>query len=206
MLFSQSVSCLVRFTPVLILFPSAESANGAIHQVNFYGARSLTDGLVPLMAGLQRRRSQSRQRESCVVNISSGDGELAFLCTDLQEMIRKLKRLDQLDALADGLVDTSVLPHQELAFGPAPAYCVSKALLNAYTRLCAGRGLNVIAVCPGDVATRMCSDPESPILQSPQQASQDVISLALRCESGRSILPLQAAWHRFCATSLAGVS
>jgi len=132
-----------------------------------------------------------------------GDGELAFLCSRLQEAIGALQRVEELDGLAAGLVreeeeqgeeqasaakerdlhelNTCVLRDEELAFGPTPAYSISKALLNALTRLQAAQGTNVIAVCPGDVETRMCSDLESSLLQTPRQAAQDVVSLALRC-------------------------
>ena len=84
---------------------------------------------MPLMArGPRGSRKQGKQApgqsEPCVVNVSSGDGEVAFLCSGLQEALRsaQLKRVEQLDALAEGLVDMAVMPEQELAFGPTPAY------------------------------------------------------------------------------------
>ena len=81
-------------------------------------------------------------------------------------------------------------------------------MLNVYTRLQAAAGVGIIAVCPGDVSTRMCSGKEfsiyiikfykglgergdfseilpdigSPMLQSPQEAAQDVIWVALNEE------------------------
>jgi hypothetical protein len=36
-------------------------------------------------------------------------------------------------------------------------------MLNVYTRLQAAAGVGIIAVCPGDVSTRMCSGKEFPM-------------------------------------------
>ena len=36
-------------------------------------------------------------------------------------------------------------------------------MLNVYTRLQAAAGVGIIAVCPGDVSTRMCSGKDFPI-------------------------------------------
>ena len=87
----------------------------------------MTDGLMPLMSrGARDSQKQAKhdrgQPEPCVVNVSSGDGEVAFLCSGLQEALRSAQRVEQLDALAEGLVDMAVLSEQELAFGPTPAY------------------------------------------------------------------------------------
>jgi NAD(P)-dependent dehydrogenase (short-subunit alcohol dehydrogenase family) len=65
---------------------------------------------------------------------------------------------------------------------------VSKAALNAYARL---RGplaaARVVAVCPGDVATAMCSDWEAPALRTAEEAADGVLWAATdakRCATG----------------------
>ena len=60
--------------------------------------------------------------------------------------------------------------------------------MNAYARL---RGLRaaarVVAVCPGDVATAMCSDWNAPALRTAEEAADGVLWAATdaeRCASG----------------------
>ena len=156
--------------------------------INYHGTRYLTERLMPLLRA--RRQREDEENACCVVNVSSGDGELAMLCSELQQALTGTRTLHQLDAVTDQLLDKMLLTNQELAFGTTPAYSVSKALLNAFSRILgeASERVRVIAVCPGDVSTRMCSDLESAILQSPQEAAQDVIWTALsaaECPSGR---------------------
>lgn len=78
------------------------------------------------------------------------------------------------------------------AHGPTPAYSLSKAALNALTRIAAAElprpelcGVLISAVCPGDVSTRMCAAEhgeegnEAPHeILSPQHAARDVVWLA----------------------------
>ena len=180
--------------PSILINNGAECLQGASRDVlqrsiavNYYGARLLTQGLLPLMFS-SRLGWAEHWAEYCVVNVSSGDGEEAMLCSGLQRLISGVRTQEHLDALAQGLADGTLLRGQELAFGPTPAYSVSKALLNVYSRILAGSlaedgaGCRVIAVCPGDVSTRMCSDWQSPILQTPGEAAQDVIWAALNAE------------------------
>ena len=67
-----------------------------------------------------------------------------------------------------------------------PAYALSKAAVNALTRVLApslprperaGAGVWLSAVCPGDVRTRMCTSAEA---VSPGEAARDVVWLALQ--------------------------
>ena len=180
--------------PSILINNGAECLQGASRDVlqrsiavNYYGARLLTKGLLPFMFS-SRSGWAEHWAEYCVVNVSSGDGEEAMLCSGLQRLISGVRTQEHLDALAQGLADGTLLRGQELAFGPTPAYSVSKALLNVYSRILAGSlaedgaGCRVIAVCPGDVSTRMCSDWQSPILQTPGEAAQDVIWAALNAE------------------------
>ena len=123
-----------------------------------------------------------------VVNVSSGDGELSMLNSAIRGALEKARTpadvlmlaLAEPTALAlvseggsqggsdawpasmglDGLLRELVEGGEELAFGPTPAYSVSKAALNALTRvvpLC-NFTCTINAVCPGDiVGSRMYS-------------------------------------------------
>jgi hypothetical protein len=53
----------------------------------------------------------------CVVNVSSGDGEVACLCSGLQVAIGAVQTLEEGDSLVQKLADNLLLPDQELAFG-----------------------------------------------------------------------------------------
>jgi NAD(P)-dependent dehydrogenase (short-subunit alcohol dehydrogenase family) len=117
--------------------------------VNFLGTMRLTEAVLPLMAPQGR-----------IVMVSSGMGELACLSAALQEefMDSSLTR-EGLTALVERF-QGSVEQGSHMAEGwPASAYNVSKAALNAYTRILAreleGTGTLLNAVCPGWVQTRM---------------------------------------------------
>ncbi|CAN0452776.1 unnamed protein product, partial [Laminaria digitata] len=78
---------------------------------------------------------------------------------------------------------------EELAFGPTPAYSLSKAAANAVVRawaphLSSERGVRLVAVCPGDVLTRMTSEEELARGEgvSPKEAAVAVVDVALRAE------------------------
>ena len=123
-----------------------------------------------------------------VVNVSSGDGELSMLNSAIRRALGKARTPADVLALAlaeptalalmsehgshcgpeawpasmglDGLLRELVEEGEELAFGPTPAYSVSKAALNALTRVVplGGSACTTNAVCPGDiVGSRMYS-------------------------------------------------
>jgi NAD(P)-dependent dehydrogenase (short-subunit alcohol dehydrogenase family) len=84
-------------------------------------------------------------------------------------------------------------PALELACGPTPAYSLSKALLNAATRCSnssidnssngaspCGESQRVFAVCPGDVATRMCSAAAGDAVLSAEAAAEHIVAMALQ--------------------------
>jgi NAD(P)-dependent dehydrogenase (short-subunit alcohol dehydrogenase family) len=79
-------------------------------------------------------------------------------------------------------------PALELACGPTPAYSLSKALLNAATRCSSnsngassyGVSPRVFAVCPGDVATRMCSAAAGDAVLSAEAAAEHIVAMALQ--------------------------
>lgn len=73
---------------------------------------------------------------------------------------------------------------EEMAFGPTPAYSMSKAAANAVVRVEGPRlmseGVRLVAVCPGNVLTRMCSEEEKvQDAMTPAQAAVHVVELAL---------------------------
>jgi len=84
-----------------------------------------------------------------------------------------------------------VAQDEELAFGDTPAYSVSKAALNALTRILAaeegGGGLGIRSVCPGDVDTAMCMLDDTDGVLSPEEAARDVVWVATHpneCRTG----------------------
>jgi NAD(P)-dependent dehydrogenase (short-subunit alcohol dehydrogenase family) len=160
-------------------------------RTNVLGPLALRDGLLPGM--LQRRRG-------FVINISSGDGELLYLHTSLQKEFCAVASERQLMRL---LARVSP-PRDEFgdapAHGPTPAYCVSKAALNAATRLASRRlpqaaecGVWQGAVCPGDVLTRMCTDHEAAL--TAEAAAEDVLWLVEHQALDGGTLPSGRFWR-----------
>lgn len=116
--------------------------------VNFHGAVRVTDALTPLLAP-----------NASVVMVSSGMGELSAVSAELRSALLdpalERETLNQLVArLTDGLQRGG-----DLGGWPRSAYRVSKAALNAFTRILArewqGSERRVNAVCPGWVRTDM---------------------------------------------------
>ncbi len=95
-----------------------------------------------------------------VVMVSSGMGELSSFSADLRRQLLapELQRAD-LSTIAERFIAAIADGTARQAGFPNNAYSVSKALLNAATRLLAaewrGSGPKVNAVCPGWVRTRM---------------------------------------------------
>lgn len=101
-----------------------------------------------------------------VLNVSSGDGELAFLGSEVAATVARVGEHGGKDvAAALGVLGTVMQRAEREGYdgawgvhGGQPAYRLSKACLNAVTRVLAraaeGRFV-VVAVCPGDVRTRM---------------------------------------------------
>jgi NAD(P)-dependent dehydrogenase (short-subunit alcohol dehydrogenase family) len=117
--------------------------------VNFFGVMHLTEALLPGIPD-----------GGAIVNVSSGMGELRAYSRPLQRRFADpdIDR-DKLVALVgEFAADVAAGRHAERGW-PTSAYRVSKAALNAYTRILATelepRGIRVNSVCPGWVRTRM---------------------------------------------------
>lgn len=175
--------------------PDAANANfywRSVMEVNFFAPVALTERLLPL---LQRSSKYSR-----VINISSGDGELSFFSPRLQRQLERLSICVTASQLASD-VDTVVrrllsgfhdIPIHNLIFNSQPAYKLSKAALNAYTRFAASRNrmtaekeIAFLSVCPGDVDTDMADS--DAVLISPGEAVHrlsPVLNVNARCKTG----------------------
>jgi NAD(P)-dependent dehydrogenase (short-subunit alcohol dehydrogenase family) len=123
-------------------------ARGTI-EGNYRGAVRVTDALFPRLAP-----------SANIVMVSSGMGELSSFSTALQQrLLSKTLSRAQVEQLAEEFVAAVASGTQKAAGFPSNAYSVSKALLNAFTRVIAheleGTSKHVNAVCPGWVKTRM---------------------------------------------------
>jgi NAD(P)-dependent dehydrogenase (short-subunit alcohol dehydrogenase family) len=117
--------------------------------VNFTGALRVTDVLGPAI------RDDGR-----IVMVSSGMGEVASLSPELRArfLAEDLDRTVLVGLVQEFVRDVALGRHRERGW-PSSAYRVSKAGLNALTRVLARelapRGIKVNAVCPGWVRTDM---------------------------------------------------
>lgn len=149
-----------------------------VMQVNFYAQIQLTIHLLPL---LQRSVNYAR-----VINVSSGDGEMLFFHEDVQKRLQQLAESEnveemQLDTqllLKDLLSGKSLENVDSVIFNGQPAYKLSKAMLNVFTRVGAKtwsstsqNSVSFMAVCPGDVETNM-RDTDCTSTLSPTQAAR----------------------------------
>ncbi len=114
-------------------------------EVNALGPVRLADALASLLAPGAR-----------VVMVSSGMGALSSLPADLRRAVEAIRTRKDLADLRDALLRRA---ERGSGGGAYLAYAVSKAALNAATRLLASelapRGVLVNAVCPGWVRTEM---------------------------------------------------
>lgn len=126
----------------------ANVARGTL-DVNFFGALRVTTALEPLLVQGAR-----------VVMVSSGLGELDGLDKRLRARFADpaLTKAQLVELAREFVDDVAAGRHRERGW-PSSAYRVSKVSLNALTRILAKelapRGISVVAVCPGWVATDM---------------------------------------------------
>jgi len=116
-------------------------------ETNFFGASRVTEALLPLLSS-----------RGVIVNVSSGMGELSILSAE-----RRAQFLDpELDVpglsalMREFVADVASGNHRQRGW-PSSAYGVSKAGLNALTRVLAREHptLRINSVCPGWVRTDM---------------------------------------------------
>lgn len=146
----RSVDVLVNNAAVALDGFDAEVARQTL-AANFFGAMMLTDGLADLI-----------EDGGAIVMVSSSMGALSAYSRALRARLsdERVTRQD-LVALANQFVDDVAGGRHQEAGWPSSAYRVSKACLNALTRILARelapRQIRVNAVCPGWVKTRMGS-------------------------------------------------
>lgn len=128
-----------------------------------------------------------------IVNVSSGDGELLYLASSLAKQVELLTSQDDWRSfLRTFLQEYSC--EVEVAYGSTPSYSVSKALLNASTRVLHSRllargnsSVRVIAVCPGNFRSAMTSEEELASAVDADLAAAHVLDAAadaLACPGG----------------------
>lgn len=138
--------------------------------VNFFGAWHLTEALVPFL-----------EENGRIVMVSSGSGELSNLSPEVRRRFDPPPPTKEaLAALVREFVEDVRLGQHAQKGWPGSAYRVSKAALNALTRLWAeelkGRHLHINAVCPGWVRTRM-GGPSAPL--GVEQGTDTIVWAAL---------------------------
>jgi NAD(P)-dependent dehydrogenase (short-subunit alcohol dehydrogenase family) len=114
---------------------------------NFFGALHVTQALLPLLSD-----------GGNVVMVSSGMGELSAYSPGLRASFSdEALEVDGLVALVDEFASDVAAERHTARGWPSSAYRVSKAALNALTRILAKRSprLHINAVCPGWVRTDM---------------------------------------------------
>jgi carbonyl reductase 1 len=156
----------------------ASVARGTL-AVNFFGAMSVTDRLLPLV------RAGGR-----IVMVSSGMGELSCVSEALRKKFLdpRLTRAELVSLIESFVRDVAAGTHAQSGW-PSSAYRVSKVGLNALTRILAReleadpRHILVNAACPGWVRTSM-GGPAAP--RSAQKGAETPAWLALLPDGGPS--------------------
>ncbi|KAI3899471.1 hypothetical protein MKW92_026042 [Papaver armeniacum] len=150
-------------------------------QTNYYGVKSVTKGLVPLL-----QLSDSPR----IVNVSSGAGQLKYISNE-----KALEMLSDGDGLTEERVDEIVnmflMDFKEDSLETKgwplymPAYKISKVCLNAYTRILARElpTFRVNCACPGWVKTDINCNTG---LLTTTEGAERIVNLALVPDDGPS--------------------
>jgi carbonyl reductase 1 len=174
--FRDGLDILVNNAGISMKGFDADVARGTL-AVNFWGAKNVTDRLLPLV------RNQGR-----IVMVSSGMGELSSVSAELRaRFLDPELTVQELTRLVGSFVnDVAAGNHADHGW-PSSAYRVSKVALNALTRILARdlatdpRHILVNAVCPGWVRTNMGG---SSAPRSPEQGARTPVWLALLPDGG----------------------
>lgn len=123
------------------------------------------------------------------INISSGDGELCYLRSDLAESIRRLGNIYDWEAYCSTIA-SEVGSIESFSYGSNPAYALSKALLTKGTALLsqtfsAGFSDNhtALSLCPGNFLSPMTnSDDIDTGVRPVEEAAEDVLDMIIRAD------------------------
>lgn len=155
--------------------------------VNFDGTLIVTDACMPYLAKCEIKTTTTG---AAVIDVSSGDGELSYLESELGLRLAMSTTLQDVHKSMDGAMscleqaEREGRAYPELAHGPTPGYCISKAALNAAVRIqgnFSSSNVKILALCPGDVATSMCSVPVEEALP-PLEAAKHIVHAVLEHE------------------------
>ncbi|XP_048141620.1 (+)-neomenthol dehydrogenase-like [Rhodamnia argentea] len=127
-----------------IFMPSYEAAEAGI-DTNYYGAKRMVEAHIGLL-----QRSDSPR----IVNVSSVIGKLQYLSSEWAKGV--LSDIENLTPeKVDEVVNVFLEDFKTGSSAATPAYVMSKAALNAYTRILANKfpGFCINCVCPGPVRT-----------------------------------------------------
>eukprot|EP01041_Mallomonas_annulata_P008371 gene8371-17252_t len=134
-----------------------------------------------------------------IINISSGDGELSFVHTDLQHKLLSLQSIEEWFTLINTLLTDPFDTSFEYAYGDTPMYSLSKAFLNTAIRIINNQNLfllpsniRVLAVCPGNFQSPMTSVEDVEDILTPDDAARYVLDIALQ----RELFDGKSFWRR----------
>ncbi|KAK4411352.1 (+)-neomenthol dehydrogenase [Sesamum angolense] len=150
-------------------------------QTNYYGAKRLSEALLPLL-----RLSDSPR----IVNVSSASGKLKYITNEwAKEVLIDAENLGEesldqvLNEFLKNFQDGNL--YVEGQPGVLAAYTISKAAMNAYTRILAKKypGFRINSVCPGYVKTDINCNTG---ILAVEEGAESVVRLALLPVDGPS--------------------
>lgn len=128
------------------------------------------------------------QKELTVINVSSGEGEVVFIESNIVKELDKISSSVDLDKYIDVLQNT-YNPSFDYAHGPSPMYSVSKAILNKSTQLLhkehgseRDSNIRILSCCPGNVASPMSTEDELNDTVTAEYAAEQIFKYATEPE------------------------